>query len=80
MVKVLGNIKKIEKEYTPMYMVKRKNRCDSHDCVTLQEFGRSLYNDCSKTCTILNESKDNIDTQNKKNFTGKINFYFPVLN
>lgn len=79
MVKVLGKIKKIEKMNTPMYMVRRKNRSNSLDCVTLHKFGRSLQVDCAGTCAILNDSDDNTDTKNKKNFSGKIYFHFPIL-
>lgn len=79
MAKVIGKIRKLKKSTEPVYMVKRKNRTNSLDCVTLREFGQSFRADCLGTCDILNDSPDNAELKKNKNFSGRKYFFFPTM-
>lgn len=80
MVKIIGKIKKVKKSRGSSFSVMRKKRLDSCDCTILREYGHSDYDNCKKTCDLLNESADNTPERNKKNhFNGlKIYLFFPT--
>lgn len=79
MVKIIGKVKKVNRE--PLYYVKKKDRNDCTNVEVLTEMGRSSLMSCQGTCDLLNNAPENriVKKRAGKVDTYKKFFYFPSL-
>lgn len=82
-IKVVGKVNYLNntlRKKEDVYWVKRKNRANSLDVQIMKEFGCQSREACEKTCSILNNSRDNFFQKNigwRKSLEKKY-YYFPT--